>query len=70
MIKSFIATVEVRDKGLLLGGVKRNVSSRFESFQDAVHWSDEVIRANLEAGRDPVFGGIRASTLIPEVPHE
>ena len=53
----FRAKVRART-GLLLGGVFEIESSAFSSYQDAVKWGDCVIKANIEAGRDPMFDGI------------
>lgn len=65
-MKSFIATVEAGE-GLLLGGVIRVVSSRFESANDAVSWICVTMDANRVAGRHPVNRGVRKVALRPEV---
>ena len=53
----FIARV-IAEKGLLLGGPKVHESSPMD-WRDAVAWADVVIETNKEAGRHPVYDGIR-----------
>ena len=65
-INSFVASVEARE-GLLLGGVKRHESARFQEFSQAVAWIDAIIKGNKDAGREPISGGIRPTCLDPEI---
>lgn len=69
MVRSFSAKVSIRPeyKGLLLGGVVSTESSRFETFQQAVQWSDQTIEANKEAGRQAMHDGIKAHEKEPEI---
>jgi len=65
-LESFIGKVKA-EEGLLLGGVVNHRSARFSEFKQAVRWCDIVIAENKEAGRKPLFDGIEASTLAPEI---
>lgn len=65
-IKSYIAKVSAYS-GVLIGGVPSVTSCRFETFKQAVHWSDQCIAHNKFADRDPIFDGIRGSLLDPEI---
>ena len=53
----FIARVKAT-QGLLLGGPKVHECHPMD-WKDAVAWSDVVIETNKEAGRHPVYDGIR-----------
>jgi len=66
VIRSFIGKV-VAEEGLLLGGTINHRSARFSEFKQAVHWCDTAIAENKKAGRKPLYDGIEASALEPEV---
>jgi hypothetical protein len=66
VIKSFTGCVRATE-GLLLGGSKVVISSRFAEWKDVVRWCDVTIEENKKAGRFPIYGGIRASTAEPEL---
>ena len=65
-LESFIGKVKA-EEGLLLGGVVNHRSARFSEFKQAVHWCDTAIAENKKAGRKPLYDGIEASALEPEV---
>jgi len=64
--KSFRGSVTA-GKGLLLGGVKVVMSSRFETIQQARDWIEVTVKANQQAGRDIFYVGIEPSGLEPEI---
>lgn len=55
----FAARVVASPGTLLLGGVKVHESAPFESFEDAVRWADVIIETNKQAGREPMYDGVK-----------
>lgn len=53
-------------EGVLLGGVKRAVSSRFATEEAAKRWLSVVMKANAECGR-PCKGKVFNSQKAPEI---
>ena len=39
------------EKGLLLGGTKRHISSYFDTRKEATRWTEVIVQGNQEAGR-------------------
>ena len=54
-------------KGVLLGGVKKHSSVRFDNKTSAEEWVDTVKHVNLNAGRDVCSTAVVGSCQSPEI---
>lgn len=64
--QSFVGYVRAA-RGLLLGGVTDQASSRFEREQDAKSWAETAAEINRTAGRQVAEYGATPVDLPPEI---
>ena len=65
-IKSYCGVVVARHDNLLIGGVKRHVSSRFQTYEQAQSWTETIMASNRVAVRG-CDGTIEPSTHTHEI---
>ena len=66
-IRSYYGVVLAPSDGLLLGGVRRHISSRFRTAEAAEAWTGAVISGNVGAGRTIESFRVAPSQLEPQI---
>ena len=64
---SYYVVVFAANKNLLVGGVNKHMSSRFETERQAKTWKNIIIDTNKASGRKIRLAEVRISSLAPEI---
>ena len=67
MTKSYVGWIKAKSGNLLLGGVPRQISSRFATKDSAERWLAVAVEINKEAGRMVDYAMVKETPRQPEI---